>query len=127
MKARTKTKATGRETTEVALNVGIAMALTVFAGVGLASTPVWAEMDTRLRKEHSLTDARIPSEKGSYVNLAEAQFFGPPSPEKATNDGVRFIHPVPHMHDGHRPYHDEHRHANIAGGGALTFKWTFDK
>ncbi len=127
MKARTITKAAGRETTEVALSVGIAIAFTVFAGVGLAITPVWAEMGTRLQKERSLTDSQIPSEKTISVHLAEAQFFSPPPPEKATDYGVRFIHPDPHMYDGHRPYHDEHRHANIAAGGALTFNWTFDK
>ncbi len=127
MKARTITKAAGRGTTEVALSVGIAMSLTVFAGVGLAITPVWAEMGTRLQKERSLTDALVPSEKASSVHLAGAQFFGPPPPEKATDYGVRFIHSGPHMYDGHRPYHDEHRHANIAAGGALTFNWTFGK
>ena len=123
MNARTIVEAAGRGMTEVAL----IMALTVFAGVGLASTPAWAEVSTRLQKERGLTEFQKPSDNTSYVNLAGAQFFGPPPPENAADDGVRFIHPDPHLLDGHRPYHDVHRHANIADGGALMFSWTFDK
>lgn len=126
MKARIITQAASQGIAAVEPIVGICLALTVFV-VGLASTPAWAEVGTRLQKERSLTDSQKPVDKMSYVNLTGAQFFGPPPPEKATDDGVRFIHPDPHLHDGHRPYHDVHRHANIADGGALMFSWTFDK
>lgn len=128
MTARTITKEAGRGTTEVATIVGVYMALTLFAVAGLAITPTWAEMGTRLQKERGLTDLQKPSEKTSYVNISGAQFFGPPQSEKAsTDDGVRFIHTDPHLHDGHRPYHAVHPQANIADGGALMFSWTFDK
>jgi len=128
MNAQTITQVAGRGITAVAPIVGIAMALTLFSGVGLAITPAWAEVGTRLQKERGLTNSQKPSEKASYVNLAGAQFFGPPAPEKgSTDDGIRFIHTDPLLHDGHRPFHDVHHHTNIADGGALMFNWTFDK
>ena len=127
MNARTITNAAGRGTADVTPFVGIFMALTLIALVGLAITPVWAETGTRLQKERSLTDSQKPVDKMSYVNLAGAQFFGPPSPERATDDGIRFIHTDPHFLDGHRPYHDGNHHTNIADGGALMFNWAFDK
>lgn len=127
MKARTITQAVGRGITAVAPIVGISMALTLFV-VGLAGTPVWAEVGTRLQKERSWTESQKPSEKASYGHLEGTQFFGPhPSEKVSTDDGIRFIHTDPHLHDGHRPYHDVHQHANIADGGALMFNWTFDK
>jgi|GEM_PF-4257213 len=126
MNARTITQAVGRGITAVAPIVGISMALTLFV-VGLAVTPAWAEVGTRLQKERSRTESQKPSDKTSYLHVGGAQFFGPPPPEKAsTDDGIRFIHTDPHLHDGHRPYHDVHQHANIADGGALMFNWTFD-
>ena len=127
MTARTITNWAGRGTTAVAPIVGISIALTLFAVVGLAITPVWAEMGTRLQKERSLMNSQKPSETTSYVHVGAVQFFGPPPPEKATDDGVRFIHTDPHLHDGHRPYHAGHPHANIADGGALMFNWAFDR
>jgi hypothetical protein len=128
MDARTITNAAGRGTADVTPLVGIFMALTLCALVGLAVTPAWAEVGTRLQKERGLTDSQKAVEKVSYANLAGAQFFGPPPPEKAaTDDGVRFIHTDPHLHDGYRPFHSVHHHANIADGGALMFNWAFDK
>ncbi|MGZ8366134.1 MAG: hypothetical protein ACXW4C_02060 [Nitrospira sp.] len=127
MNTRTITNAAGRGTAEVTPIVGLFMALTLGALVGLAITPAWAEVGTRLHKEHSLTHSQKPVEQTSYANLTGAQFFGPPPPETATDDGVRFINTDPHLHDGHRPYHASHHHANIADGGALMFDWAFDK
>jgi hypothetical protein len=126
MNARTITAATGRGTARTT-TIGIYVALPVFAAAGLAIDSAWAEVGTKLQKEHSLTDSQKPSDKAS-LHIGGAQFFGPPAPEKAsTGDGVRFIHTDPHLLDGHRPYHDVHQHANIADGGALMFNWTFDK
>ena len=127
MNARTITNAAGRGTADVTPLVGSFMALTLCALVGLAITPARAEVGTRLQKERGLTDSQKPVEKASYANLTGAQFFGPPPPERATDDGVRFIHPDPHLHEGHRSYHAGHHHANIADGGALMFNWAFDK
>lgn len=127
MNARIITNAAGRGTTEVAPIVGLAMALIIFAGVGLAGTPTWAEVGTKLQQEHNLANSQHTVEKTNYANLTGAQFFGPPPPERATDDGVRFIHTDSHLHDGHRPYHAGHHHANIADGGALMFNWAFDK
>lgn len=126
MKARTITQAAGRGITAVEPIVGICLALTVFV-VGLAITPAWAEVGTRLQKERNLTNSQTPVEKTSSVHLTGAQFFGPPPPESATDDGVRFIHTDPHLHDGHRPFHDVHHHANAPDGGALMFNWAFDR
>jgi hypothetical protein len=127
MTARTITKEVSRGTTEVATIVGICMALTLFAVVGLASTPTWAEMGTRLQKERGLTDLQKPSEKTSYVNVGGAQFLGPPQHETSPTDGVRFIHTDPHLHEGHGHHRDVHRHTNLADGGALMFSWTFGR
>ncbi len=128
MKARTMTQAVGRGISAVAPIVGISMAFTLFAAVGLAVTPAWAEVGTRLQKERSGTESQKPPDKASYLHIGGAQFFGPPAPGKApTDDGIRFIHTDPHLHDGHRPYHDVNHHANIADGGALMFNWAFDK
>lgn len=127
MNARPITNAEDRGTAEATPIVGIPRALTLCALVGLAMTPAWAEVGTRLQKEYNLTNSQTPVEKTSYVNLMEAQFFGPPPPEKATDDGVRFIHTDPRLHDSHGPYHAGHHHANVADGGALMFNWTFDK
>lgn len=126
MRARIRAKVTSRGTIEVAF-VGF-IALTAVAVVGFATNPAWAEVGTRFQKERCLTDAQKPCEKASYLHIGGAQFFGPPPPEKAsTDDGMRFIHTDPHLHDGHRPYHGVNHHANIADGGALMFNWTFDK
>ena len=128
MKARTITQAVSRGITAVAPIVGISMALTLSAVVGLAVTPTWAEVGTRLQKERSRTESQKPSDTASYLHVGGAQFLGPPPQKKAlTDDGIRFIHTDPHLHDGHRPYHDVHHPANIADGGALMFNWTFDK
>ncbi len=128
MNTRTITQAAGRGTTAVTPIVGISTALTLFVLVGLTVTPAWAEVSTRLHKERPRTESQQPPDKTSYVNLAGAQFFGPPAPEKvAADDGVRFIHTDPHLLDGHRPSHAVNHHANIADGGALMFSWTFDK
>lgn len=128
MKAQTITHTIARGLTAVAPIVGISTALTLCAGVGLTVTPAWAEVGTRLQKERSRTESQKPPEKSDYGHLEGAQFFGPPSPEKTlTDDGIRFIHTDPYLHDGHRPYHDVHHHANTADGGALMFNWAFDK
>jgi hypothetical protein len=128
MKTRTIAEEAGCRTTAVPPIVVISMALTLSAVVGLAITPAWADTGTRLQQERSRTELLKPSDKMRHVNLAGAQFFGPPPPEKdAPEDDVRFIHTDPHLHDGHRPFHNVHHHANIADGGALMFNWAFDK
>ncbi len=127
MNARIITNTAGRGTTEVTPLVGIFMALTLCALVGLAMTPAWAEVGTKLQQEQNLANSQKPGEKTNYANLTGAQFFGPSLPERATDDGVRFIHTDPYLHDGHRPYHAGHHHANVADGGALMFNWAFDK
>ncbi|HSA86823.1 MAG TPA: hypothetical protein VLE46_11625 [Nitrospira sp.] len=127
MEARARAGAAGRPSARSAI-IMIYAGLTVFAVVMFAIGPTWAETGTRLQKERCLTETQKPSDKTSYLHIGGAQFFGPPAPEKAsTVDGLRFIHTDPHLHDGHKPYHDAHQHANIADGGALMFNWSFDK
>lgn len=128
MNTRTIATATGRGPARGVAIVGIYAALTLFAGVGPAITPTWAEVATKLQKERAITESQKPVEETSYLPPGGAQFFGPPAPEKAaTNAGFRFIHTDPHLHDDHRPYDNGHQHANIADGGALMFNWAFDK
>lgn len=125
MKSRTMFATAGRGTAAI---VGLYIALTVLAVVGLAADPALAEVGTRPQNERNFTHSPKASDKTSYLQTGGAQFFGPLPPKKASaNDGFRFIHTDPYLHDGHRPYRDVHQHPNIADGGALIFSWTFDK
>lgn len=118
-----------RRGTARSVTIGICTALTVFAVLGLAIDLTSAEIRTTLQKERSRMNAQESSDSRSYLPAGVAQFFGPPPPEKASqDDGIRFIHTDPHLLDGHRPYHDVHHHnTNVSDGGALMFNWTFDK
>ena len=127
MKFRTMFVTAGRGTGRRAI-VGLYIALTVLPVGGLAADPALAEVGTRPQNERNLTHSPKASDKTSYLQTGGAQFFGPLPPKKASaNDGFRFIHTDPYLHDGHRPYRDVHQHPNIADGGALIFSWTFDK
>lgn len=124
---KTRTKETGRGTTEVTTIVWPCMALTLLAVVGLVIETTWAEMGTKFQEERGLADLQGPSEKTSYFNVGGAQFFEPFQSEKASmGDGFRFIQTDPHLYDGHRPYHAIHPTTNIVDGGALMHGWIFD-
>jgi len=117
MKARITAEAVGRGITAVAPIVGISMTLTLFAVVGLAVTPAWAEVSTKLQKDRAIMEFPKQDEKISYLPPGGAQFLGPPAPEKAaTNAGFRFMH-TDQLHNG--------PNASTGEGGALMFNWTF--